>query len=277
MFRSPRAESDVASRTRAARLPASAMIVLLALAPALLPALAAERHEQSARERKLIERGDRAMHEGDFVAASEHYREAVLDDPKNGTYRLRFGTALFAIGRYSYASFSFRRAVAALGYADDLWVPITARFGDRAAYERARRDLEVYLRYYPTDPHGLSVRAFVAFMDGDLETARRDCRLLLSDRDEDTFAAYLLRRVELLQTPPWQRAAVVATGPNRAPEPNRAGHASPHEAEPPTPRKPPTAGVNVNETQPRDNISHGRRSDPLDALSQPQTRGVLAR
>ncbi|GIW70627.1 MAG: hypothetical protein KatS3mg102_0169 [Planctomycetota bacterium] len=242
---------------------ALAVLSLLLTGAVALPARAAEERGRCAR---LLAQGDELFRLGDYFGASEAYKGAVFAAPRDGHSRLRFALALFALGRYDYAAYSLRRGLELLGYPDGLWVEVRSAFPAPAAFERARHDLEVYLRHYPGEPHALAVLAFVDFMDGQPQQAARACRALLEANPRDALAAYLQRRLELLEQPPQQPPPELAGAAPPAPP----DHARPAPSAPGERAQPDEEALGALRRQ-------GRRAGTVGVLSHESTEGVIAR
>lgn len=145
---------------------------------------------------RLVGEGDEFFRAGNFFRASESYRCAVLEEPADGEKKLSFGHSLFALGNYAYAAYSFRRGVRYLGYPDDLKVEVVGLFPSRLSFDRSIRDVRRYASYYPSDPHALTVIAYVSYFASERGEAEAACRRLLGLDPRDGFAQYLLRRIE---------------------------------------------------------------------------------
>jgi tetratricopeptide (TPR) repeat protein len=241
---------------------------------------------------RLVAEGHEHMKAGNFFRASESYRCAVLEEPADGMKKLWFGHSLYSLGNYAYAAYSFRRGVRYLGYPDDLRVELLPLFGTRASYDRALRDVRRYAAYYPSDPHALTVIAYVSFFGGDRPESEAATRKLLSIDGKDPFAAYLMRRIEMEAggaiagapaapaTPPAPQPAARPEAPAgplvaaRPPAPARPPPvAAPTPREAPRPAPPPAIGRGSSgplaaEPPARAVPPEGIRSDPVTPLSE---------
>jgi len=177
---------------------ATALALLLVAGGALAPLAWADGHSQAEADKatRLARQGDRLLKAGQFFPASERYSAAVLANPSCGWNKIAFGHALFALGRYAYASFNFRRGVRYMEYPTDLAFDIDAAFPSRQALDQALAELHRYLGYYPGDYHALTALAHVSFFRHDRSTTRNACLQLLKQNPRDPFALYLLRRMQ---------------------------------------------------------------------------------
>lgn len=227
---------------------------------------------------RLITQGNEYFHVGNYFRASESYRCAVLEEPSDGQKKLAFGHSLFALGNYAYAAYSFRRGVQYLGYPDELQIEVASLFPSRNAFDRALRDVRRYAQYYPGDPHALTTIAYASYFAGDTAEAEDACRRLLRLDQRDTFAAYLLRRIErerggpaLTSTRPGPKVPVPATldtppAPQKpaAPRPTPATAARPAPPKP-APKPAPQAADDGERMGPRSTLS--KEGEPKPAIS----------
>ena len=172
----------------------------LAVVAALLclpgSALAQDPPEKSAGSEHQA-KGDYYFKAGYYLKASEHYRLALLEDPTSSSKKLAFGTALFAIGNYSYASYALRRGVAQLDAATPFNPAIEPLFPGKRAFVQALRDLKRYVTYSPRDPAGLTVLGYVLFSVAGEERRCRDMFLYLKRLDKnDPFAEFFLKQLD---------------------------------------------------------------------------------
>jgi len=261
-------------------------VTLAALALAgLLCATAPESARAGGYGDRLVAEGNEHMKAGNYFRASESYRCAVLEEPADGLKKLHFGQALYALGNYAYADYSFRRGLLYLGYPDDLRMEVVTAFGSRLAFDRALRDLRRYAAYYPSEPHALAVVAYVGYFGGDRPEAEAAAKRLLSLDARDAFAAYILRRLELeggagavvAAAPPKPAAPAPAPVPEPKPQPRPKPAPVVAAAPPPAPRPapqpaaPPAPEASIP-------LPEGIRSDPVAILSEDEVAApALAR
>jgi tetratricopeptide (TPR) repeat protein len=254
---------------RASFLLAGALVALAAQAPAARAGSIGERY---------LAEGNDFFRRGNYFLASESFRCAVLDDPTDGWRKIQLASSLFALGHYAYASVSIRRGVKALGFPDDLEVEIAPLFPSAAAFDRSLSQARRYLQYYPTDPHALTVVAWVSYFAGDRDEAERMCRRLLALDGRDPFAAYVVRRIEMQRgggRPPATIAPSPAPPrPKVAPPALAASPAVPPAAEPTKPKEAPAEVARPEKVEPRP----GERVGPASSLSRPgEPRPALAK
>jgi tetratricopeptide (TPR) repeat protein len=224
---------------------------------------------------RLVAQGNEFFRVGNYFRASESYRCAVLEEPADGAKKIAFGNALFALGNYAYAAYSYRRGIQYLGYPDDLRVAIAALFPSRSAFDRAMRDVRRYAQYYPSDPHALTTIAFASYFAGDAPSAEEACRRLISLDGRDSFAAYILRRIER------ERGGMTLTAsrPTAAePVPATLATGAPAAREVPPPSRPaPAVAAPAPEPAPKPRPKPPEPpADPLFGLPTPEQGGERA-
>jgi tetratricopeptide (TPR) repeat protein len=138
-----------------------------------------------------MSRGDYFFKAGYYLKASESYRVAILDQPRNTERLLSFANALFALGNYHYSSHAVRRAVKYLPKKASLDAQVSPMFPSRLNYVRALDDLKRYVTYNRRDPSALTVLSYTYYSDGEYKKATKICGYLkLLDR-EDPYVRYM--------------------------------------------------------------------------------------
>jgi tetratricopeptide (TPR) repeat protein len=165
----------------------TALLSLCLLSLFCNPAMA----QDSEKKATDMARGDYFFKAGYYLKASESYRVAILDRPRDTERLLSFANALFALGNYHYSSHAIRRAVKHSSKKSGFDPQVAPMFPHRLSYVRALDDLKRYVTYNRRDPSALTVLAYTYYADGEFKKSRKICGYLkLLDR-EDPLVAFM--------------------------------------------------------------------------------------
>lgn len=140
----------------------------------------------------LLTQGWQEFGAGEYLAAVETLRQAVLAAPDDPFAKIAFGQALFALGNYADAAFVFRRAAELLPDWPAVGEDPRSRYGDALDHAEQMVALRTFLELVPGDPAATLTLAVQSFFTGDLSVAR-DAFSLLEELDPtDAVAARFL-------------------------------------------------------------------------------------
>lgn len=173
------------------------MLRSIFMALCLLPMLCAPALAQDKKKSKSTDmsRGDYFFKAGYYLKASESYRVAILDRPRDTGRLMSFANSLFALGNYHYSSHAIRRAVKYYPKKVSFAPQVAPMFPSRLNYDRALDDLKRYVTYNRRDPSALTVLAYTYYADGEYRKAQKICGYLkLLDR-EDSFVGFMNKKI----------------------------------------------------------------------------------
>jgi tetratricopeptide (TPR) repeat protein len=196
--------------------------VTLALLLSLCTPLGAQSDEQP----NSLAQGDYYFKAGYYLKASDAYRVAIFDAPKEPRRLLSFAHALFALGNYHWASHTLRSALPLLTPESELAPNASSMFPSRLSYMRALDDLKRYVTYNRRDRSALTVLAYTYCVDEQNENALRICGYLDLLESDDPFSSFLRARLS--------RAATASSGEATKPKTITPPDIAAPELEPPS-------------------------------------------
>lgn len=174
------------------------MLRQFTIALCLLALFGAPSFAQDSKKKKSTDmsRGDYFFKAGYYLKASESYRVAILDRPRDTDRLMSFANSLFALGNYHYSSHAIRRAVKYFPKKRSFAPQVAPMFPSRLNYDRALDDLKRYVTYNRRDPSALTVLAYTYYADGEYRKAQKICGYLkLLDR-EDSFVSFMNAKIQ---------------------------------------------------------------------------------
>ena len=168
--------------------------------PYIDPDLAEELERLKAEETAVEALGQGAVKfkSGEYAAAAEAFRQAVVAAPKNAVPKFAFAHALFARGEYEYAAFMLRRGMELLPNWPSVGTALHELYGNPDDLVEHTIALRTYLDLREADVGGHFLLAYVTYFSGDLDGAEKQFRKLLETSPDHVQAeAFLIRIAQI--------------------------------------------------------------------------------
>lgn len=141
------------------------------IAPELAQELEQLQSEQAAVE--SLKTGAASFKNGDYDAAAEAFRQALLGAPRNAVPKFAMAHALFAKGDYAFATFLLRRGMELLPEWPSVGAALHELYGNPDDLLEQTIALRTYLDQQESDTDARFLLAYVLFFSGNLDGAEQ--------------------------------------------------------------------------------------------------------